>query len=82
VNPPLRFLLDVRVKLIRTIDGAVLYDAWFRYAGNERSFVGWAADSARPICAELDLAYAVLAEKIIDELFFLVLFPAPTSATP
>ncbi len=72
-NPPLRLILDAQVKVVRIADARLLYDASFRYRGTERTFVAWAADNARPLNTDLERAYAALSEKIVDELFLLVI---------
>jgi hypothetical protein len=72
-NPPLAVVLTVRTKLVRVVDGKDLYAHTLDYQSAPRKFTEWAANNAQPFRDELDQAYAVLAEKIVEEVFLLYL---------
>jgi hypothetical protein len=71
VNPPLALTMTERTRLIRAVDGKVLYEHRLTYSGVKREFVDWATDNAQPLREELERCYRHLAERIIEEAFLL-----------
>jgi len=72
-DPPLAVVLTVRTRLVRVVDGTDLYTNTLNYQSAPRKFTEWAANNAQPFRNELDQAYAILAEKIVEEVFLLYL---------
>ena len=62
-----------RTRLIRASDGTELYRHWLAYLGLPRELDDWLAQDARKLNEEVDRACSELAERIIDEVFFLYL---------
>ena len=76
VDPPLAILMDVRTRLIRLEDGALLYDHTFPYRSGVHLFTEWAAHDGQLFREGLDSGYQTLAREIVEELFLLYRFPA------
>lgn len=71
INPPLTFFMNLRLRLIRTIDGEIVYDTIIKYEGNKLKFADWSANNAQPFRKEFNRSYLRLSEIIVDKLFFL-----------
>jgi len=77
INPKLWLRLSTRTRLVRTTDEAEIYASSLSYVGGEhRTLEDWIAGDGEALRRELEQAYASLAEKIVDEIFLLMLFPA------
>jgi len=76
IDPPLWLVMTVKTRLVHTIDNAELYSNSLTYTGeNGRTLTEWVGGPGG-FRDELHQAYAVLAEKIVEEVFLLVLFPS------
>lgn len=71
INPPIEFFMNLRLKLIRTIDGEMVYVTTMRYEGKKLKFADWSANNAQSFREEFNLSYLNLSERIVDKLFFL-----------
>ena len=76
INPPLTFFMTLRTRLIRTVDGEVVYVATQRHKGKKLKFVNWATNDAQPLREDFDRCYKNLPEGIVNKLFFLSDFPS------
>jgi hypothetical protein len=74
INPPIEFFMNLRLKLIRTIDGEMVYVTTMRYEGKKLKFADWSANNAQSFREEYKLSYLNLSERIVDKLFFLYVF--------
>ncbi len=79
-DPLLAVLLTARVRVLRPATGEVLYEAMFEHRGPARALSTWATASAETYRGELDSAHMLLADRIVDEIFFVYLPPPPTRA--
>jgi hypothetical protein len=70
INPPLRLLVAVGIRLIRVKDSKVLHSRNFvyEYESDLLKFSEWAANNAQPFKEELDRAFSYLALQILREL--------------
>lgn len=77
INPPLAFFMNLEARLIRTMDGFVLYKQKLEYknAGFIFTFTDWAANGAKPFRDEFHRCYQSLAEKVVEEVFLLYNLP-------
>jgi hypothetical protein len=76
IDPPLWLVMTVNTRLVRTVDNAEVYANSLIYTGEKgRTLAEWVGgpESFRD---ELHRAYAILAEKTVEEVFLLVLFPS------
>jgi hypothetical protein len=84
INPPLAFFMTLQTRLVRTKDGAVLYEQKLQYRDAQRTFTAWAANDAKPFRDEFARSYQSLAEKVVEEIFLLYsvpLNPAPRTGS-
>ncbi len=67
INPPLHFLMAVGMRLIRAIDGRVLFSRNFVYDYQNISlkFSEWSVNNAQPFRDELDRGFEYLAVEIV-----------------
>jgi hypothetical protein len=76
IDPTLSLAMAVKTRLVRTDDDAEIYAHSLTYSGgNGRTLAEW-LDDADLLGVEVDRASVIVAEKIIDEVFLLVPFPA------
>jgi hypothetical protein len=76
IDPYLWLVMTVKTRLVHTADNAELYANSLTYTGEKgRTLAEWVG-GPRGFRDELHQAYAVLAEKIVEEVFLLVLFPS------
>jgi hypothetical protein len=76
IDPYLWLVMTVKTRLVHTADNAELYANSLTYTGeNGRTLTEWVGGPGG-FRDELHHAYAVLAEKIVEEVFLLVLFPS------
>ncbi len=69
INPSLRLLMAVGIRLIRPADGTVLYSRNFVHDwGDLRKFSDWAVNDAQPFREALDHAFQYLATEIVNTL--------------
>ncbi len=61
--------VNARALLVRVTDGVVLYDNSFPYRSGTCLFLDWTLNKAEPFRAQMDTAYRILAERILDQLF-------------
>jgi hypothetical protein len=73
ITPPLTFILTERTRLIRASDGTELYGHWLTYQGRSRPLEAWLAEDGALLREEVGRACRQLAERIVDEVFFLYL---------
>lgn len=81
MDPPLSVCLEVRVRLIRCLDGKELYANSFTYKGKglqSKYYREWAANRAKPLRDEIDRALDALSQQIVEE----VLLGVPYSGGP
>ena len=75
IDPSLSLAMAVKTRLVRTDDDAEIYANSLIYSGgNGRTLAEWLED-AELLRVEVDRASAIVAEKIVDEVFLLVPFP-------
>jgi hypothetical protein len=72
-NPPVRFTLTERTRLIRASDGTELYGHWLTYRGQPRTLVDWVSQNGARLREEAARACRELAERLVDEVFLLYL---------
>ena len=72
-NPKLYAVMTVQTRLVRVADGKEVYRHELAYVGALHRFTEWAANEEQLLRGELDVAYRVLAEAIVDEVFLLYL---------
>jgi len=58
--------IHTRVRLVRTDDGAILYDHPFQYHSGTSLFVDWTLNRAEPFKVQVQSAYEKLAEQIVE----------------
>ena len=76
IDPSLSLAMAVKTRLVRTDDGAEIYANSLTYSGGQgRTLAEW-LEAAELLQDELDRAGTIVAEKIVDEVFLLVPFPA------
>ncbi len=70
IDPPLRLLMAVDIRLIRISDGQVIYDCYFvyDYGATSLKFSDWGMNNAQPFREELDGAFKYLATEIVKTL--------------
>lgn len=79
IDPPLWLVMVVNTRLVRTDNNAELYANSLTYTGQKgRTLAEWVGDP-EVFRDELDRAYVILAEKIVEEVFLLI--PLTTCAT-
>jgi len=69
-NPYLRLLVEVWISLLETSDGSVRYKKVFTYESENRRLNIWLENDASLLLSEARFAIDSLAERIVDELFF------------
>jgi hypothetical protein len=76
IDPSLSLAMAVKTRLVRTDDAAEIYANSLTYSGGQgRTLAEW-LEEAELLQDELDRASTIVAEKIVDEVFLLVPFPA------
>ena len=76
IDPPLWLVMTVNTRLVRTVDNAEVYTNSLTYTGEKgRTLAEWVG-GPEGFRDELHRAYAILAEKTVEEVFLLVLFPS------
>jgi hypothetical protein len=73
-DSPVTFFITIRTRLIRVVDGEVLYVATLIYQSTEHKSFDWEANDFKLFREEFTRCYVVTAEKIVEELFLLYLF--------
>ena len=73
LNPPLRFVMTERTRLVRASDGTELYVHWLTWRGQFHPLDDWAAQEATLLKEEAARACRSLAESLVDEVFLLYL---------
>ncbi len=68
INPPLRLVMAVGIRLIQIKDGYVLCNLIYEYESNPRKFLEWGANNAQPFREELDRAFQYFAMEIMRAL--------------
>lgn len=75
IDPPLWLVMIVNTRLVRTDDNAELYANSLTYTGQKgRTLAEWVGGS-EVFRDELDRTYAILAEKIVEEVFLILPLP-------
>lgn len=74
-DPPMALFLDVKLRLVRVGGDADLWNRSVKHRSPIRRFSEWAKDDGRLIKVEFDRAYGEIAERAIEEVFFLVPLP-------
>jgi len=78
IDPSLSLAMDVKTRLVRADNDAEVYANSLTYSGGKgRTLAEW-LDDAELLRDEVDRATVIVAEKIVDEIFLLVPFPART----
>ena len=76
IDPNLSLAMTVKTRLVRTDDEAEVYRNSLTYSGDKgRTLAEWLGDMGR-LKAEVDRASAIVAEKIVEEVFLMVPFPS------
>jgi len=83
VNPPLDFLMAVRIRLIRTTDGHVLFSRNFVYDNDKAplKLSKWAVNNARRFREELDRAFQYLALEMVGAVYMIQTPPPDPQST-
>jgi hypothetical protein len=71
VNSPIAFFMNLRLRLIRTIDGKVIHNSTIRYESKKHRFSDWSANNAQTFREEFNTGYQNLSERIIDKILCL-----------
>jgi hypothetical protein len=75
IDPSLSLAMAVKTRLVRTDDDAEIYSHSLTYSGGKgRTLAEW-LDDAQLLQVEVDRASAIVAEKIVDEVFLIIPFP-------
>ncbi len=74
-DPPMEFFLDVKARLVRTRDHAVLWNRTEAFRSPARRVSQWVQDGGRRLRGALEEGTGEIAERIIEEVFFLVPLP-------
>lgn len=74
-DPPMELFLDVKLRLVRVGDDADLWSRSVKYRSPVRRFSEWAKDDGRLLKVDFDRAYGEVAERAVEEVFFLVPLP-------
>lgn len=74
-NPPLRFYMASRVRLVSTADNRELMAGSYRYSGPSMQLEKWAANNAAPLLQAIEAGYQALGGHIFDMSFRLYPFP-------
>jgi hypothetical protein len=80
LDPNLSLAMTVNTRLVRRDDDAEIYRHSLRYSGGKGWTLAEWLDDVALLRAELDRASAMVAEKIVEEVFLLV--PFPRQGTP
>ncbi|MGC3973437.1 MAG: LPS assembly lipoprotein LptE [Nitrospira sp.] len=75
INPSVRLVVTAQARLMSTQKKEELYAARFQYWGPRMTVPEWAKDEAQPVREEIDRATVMLAEQIVDAIFFLSRVP-------
>lgn len=76
IDLPLWLVMTVNTRLVRTVDNAEIYANSLTYTGEKgRTLAEWVG-TPEGFRDELHRAYAILAEKTVEEVFLLVLSPS------
>jgi hypothetical protein len=67
VNPELELVMSARARLVRTSDGALLYERTLDHRSLKRRFTDWATDGGGPFREEREGALDSLAGQIVAE---------------
>jgi hypothetical protein len=67
VNPELELIVSARARLVRTSDGAVLYERTLDHRSIKRRFADWATDGGGPFRVEREGALDHLAGEIVAD---------------
>ena len=68
INPPLSMVMNVRIRLILTVNDAVIYEDTIKYKSLLREFTYWAENNAQPFFNEVENSYKTISEKIVERL--------------
>lgn len=68
-NPPLKFTMKARCRLVRVADGTVIDDHEYQTSSAERRFADWTSDNAALLGKEYVDGYRKLASAIIQRIF-------------
>jgi len=68
-NPPLKFTMKARCRLVRVADGTVIDDHEYQTSSTERRFTVWTSDNAALLGKEYVDGYRKLASAIIQRIF-------------
>ena len=75
IKPPVFLFLHVRVQLVRAADGVVLHRRTATWLSAGRPLAEWAVAHGAPARQELERGIQYLAERIVDVVFLLRVFP-------
>lgn len=78
-RPPhlLHLRMRVQVRLVRVLDGAVLWERSLEYRGGKHELAHWLAGGGRSLEDEFEQGYRALAERIFDEVFLITPIELP-----
>jgi len=82
LNPSLTLVVTTRRRVVRTADGAVLYDHTGEHTGRGATFPDWGAKDAQFLQEGLDQLSREIAEEIVAQVFGVAVPPATEPATP
>ena len=74
-DPPMEFFLEAKLRLVRVRDGAELWSRTLSHRSEAHRLPEWAEDGGKPLKEAFVQAYGEIAEKTVEEVFFLVPLP-------
>lgn len=69
IDPPVQFVMETRVRVIRTSDGAVIYSNTFKYLGQKMTYAHWAA-MAVVLRGQINTAITDISNQAVEQVFF------------
>src|SRR5512140_1760360 len=74
-DPPMEFFMEAGLRLVRIRDGAELWSRALSHHSQARRLSEWAEDGGKRLKETFERAYGEIAEKTVEEVFFLVPLP-------
>ena len=69
INPPVQFVMEARIRVIRTSDGALIYTNTFKYLGQRMTYAHWAAMSV-VLRSQITTAITDISNQAVEQVFF------------
>jgi hypothetical protein len=68
IDPPVQFVMEARVRVIRPKDGAVIYSNTFKYLGQKMTYAHWAAMTV-VLRNQINTAIADISDRAVERVF-------------